>query len=186
MQPIMKKLFVLMCVALLSMSAQAQEKGDFAIGLRGGPTINKINLDGVGIEESVTRWGVGAFAQYGLSNHFRLDFEGIYHPKKNNVSDFQLGLDIQYLFNVADGIKVFPLLGYALAFQKTEAYTVTDGRGSVSISHDDESTTDGGIQIGAGVEFNLGSNCFISGEYRFQPGIFGDGHCIMASVGYRF
>ena len=34
MQPIMKKLFVLMCVALLSMSAQAQEKGDFAIGLR--------------------------------------------------------------------------------------------------------------------------------------------------------
>ena len=173
-----------MCVALLSMSAQAQEKGDFAIGLRGGPTINKINLDGLGINESVTRWGVGAFAQYSLSKHFRLDFEGIYHPKKDHVSDFQLGLDIQYLFNVSDGIKFFPLFGYALAFQKSEGYTVTSGNGS--ISHDDENTTDGGIQIGAGVEFNLGSNYFISGEYRFQPGILGDGHVIMASVGYRF
>ena len=173
-----------MCVALLSMSALAQEKGDFAIGLRCGPTINKINLEGLGIEESVTRWGVGAFAQYGLSNHFRLDLEGIYHPKKDNLSDFQLGLDIQYLFNVADGIKVFPLLGYALAFQKTDASTQKNG--NVTISHDSESTTDGGIQLGAGVEFNLGSNCFISGEYRFQPGILGDGHVIMASVGYRF
>ena len=173
-----------MCVALLSMSALAQETGDFAIGLRGGPTINKIKLEGLGISESVTRWGVGAFAQYNLSNHFRLDFEGIYHPKKDNLTDFQLGLDIQYLLNVSEGIKFYPLLGYALAFQKSDAYTVTDGRSS--ISHDSESTTDGGIQVGAGVEFNLGSNYFISGEYRFQPGILGDGHVIMGSIGYRF
>lgn len=83
----MKKLFVLMCVALLSMSAQAQEKGDFAIGLRGGPTINKINLDGLGIEESVTRWGVGAFAQYGLSNHFRVTAGSGYFVTVTNYPD---------------------------------------------------------------------------------------------------
>ena len=173
-----------MCVALLSMSALAQEKGDFAVGLRVGPTISKIDLDGLDINESVTRWGAGAFAQYNISDHFRFDLEGIYHPKKDHVSDFQLGFDIQYLFNVSDGIKVYPLLGYALAFQNTEEYTMTSGRGS--ISHDSESTADGGIQLGAGVQFDLGGNYFISGEYRFQPGIFGDSHVVMASIGYRF
>ena len=45
----MKKLFVTMCVALLSMSALAQEKGDFAVGLRGGPTINKVKIEGLHI-----------------------------------------------------------------------------------------------------------------------------------------
>ena len=40
----MKKVFLTLCVALLSMGAQAQEKGDFALGVKGGLAIAKIEF----------------------------------------------------------------------------------------------------------------------------------------------
>jgi opacity protein-like surface antigen len=180
----MRKFFITMCVALLSMSALAQEKGDFAVGVRGGVAISKIKIEDLHVKETSSRFGIGAFGQYNLTNHFRFDLEAIYHPKKDHVSDFQLGLDIQYLVNITDELKFYPMVGYTVAFVHTEAYTKTVGNGT--IVEDGENSTDSGIQIGAGLQYNLGSNWFISGEYRFQPGIIGDCHVIMGSVGYRF
>ncbi len=181
----MKKLFVAMFVAMLCMSAQAQEKGDVAIGLRSGVNIATLKI--AGLEEDVTNFGIGAFGQYNLSDNWRLELEGIYHPMKNHVSDITVGLNVHYLFSLGEAIKIYPTLGYALAFVHSEAYTIT-GKGGESqqISHDSENETDGGIQVGAGIQYNLGSNVFIAGEYKYQPGIFGDGHVIMGSIGFRF
>ncbi len=181
----MKKFFVAMFVAMLCMSAQAQEKGDVAIGLRSGVNIATLKI--AGLEEDVTNFGIGAFGQYNLSDNWRLELEGIYHPMKNHVSDITVGLNVHYLFSLGEAIKIYPTLGYALAFVHSEAYTIT-GKGGESqqISHDSENETDGGIQVGAGIQYNLGSNVFIAGEYKYQPGIFGDGHVIMGSIGFRF
>lgn len=179
----MKKIIVAMFVALLCMSAQAQEKGDFAIGLRSGVNITKIKV--IDAEESITNFGIGAFGQYSLSDHWRLELEGIYHPMKDHVSDFTLGLNVHYLFHLSDAIKLYPLAGYACAFVHSETYTNVDKRGN-SISVEGDDSTDGGIQIGAGIQYNLNSNWFIAGEYKFQPGILGDGHVIMGSIGFIF
>ena len=179
----MKKLLLAMCVALLSMGAQAQEKGDVAVGLRGGVNITKIEIGKM--EETVTTFGIGAFGQYSLSDHWRLELEGIYHPMKDHVSDFTLGLNVHYLFHLSDAIKLYPLAGYACAFVHSETYTNVDNRGN-SITVEGDDTTDGGIQIGAGIQYNLNSNWFIAGEYKFQPGILGDGHVIMGSIGFKF
>ena len=181
----MKKFFVAMFVAMLCMSAQAQEKGDVAIGLRSGVNIATLKI--AGLEEDVTNFGIGAFGQYNLSDNWRLELEGIYHPMKDHVSDITVGLNVHYLFSLGESIKIYPTLGYALAFVHSEAYTIT-GKGGASqqISHDSENETDGGIQVGAGIQYNLGSNVFIAGEYKYQPGILGDGHVIMGSIGFRF
>ena len=181
----MKKFFVAMFVAMLCMSAQAQEKGDVAIGLRSGVNIAALKI--AGLEEDVTNFGIGAFGQYNLSDNWRLELEGIYHPMKDHVSDITVGLNVHYLFSLGESIKIYPTLGYALAFVHSEAYTIT-GKGGASqqISHESENETDGGIQVGAGIQYNLGSNVFIAGEYKYQPGIFGDGHVIMGSIGFRF
>lgn len=181
----MKKFFVAMFVAMLCMGAQAQEKGDVAIGLRSGVNIATLKI--AGLEEDVTNFGIGAFGQYNLTDNWRLELEGIYHPMKNHVSDITVGLNVHYLFSLGESIKIYPTLGYALAFVHSEAYTIT-GKGGESqqISHDSENETDGGIQVGAGIQYNLGSNVFIAGEYKYQPGIFGDGHVIMGSIGFRF
>lgn len=174
----MKKVLLTFIVALISLSASAQRKGDLAVGLRGGPTMTKIEF--LGIKENYTRWGAGAFVQYNLTDHFRFDLDGIYHFKKDHLSDFTVGIDLQYLFDLGEDVKFFPLVGYALAFTHQDAYDINN------ISYDSENSTDGGIQLGAGIQFNLGDNCFVSAEYKFQPGILGDGHVVMASVGYRF
>ena len=88
----MKKLFLTMCVALLSMGAQAQEKGDFAVGVKGGLAIAKIEFGSE--KETLSRAAFGAFAQYNLSNHWRVELEGLYHPKKDHFSDLTMGLNM--------------------------------------------------------------------------------------------
>ena len=180
----MKKFFVLMFVALFCMNVQAQEKGDFAIGLRAGATFNKLEIDSWHVDETTTQFGIGAFGQYNLSKCWRVELEGIYHPETEHVSDFVVGLNVHYLFNLGENLKIYPILGYALAFVHSETFTESKNGSSITVEGDD--TTDGGIQLGVGLQANLGRNWFVSGEYRYQPGIFGDGHVALASVGYRF
>jgi opacity protein-like surface antigen len=107
-----------------------------------------------------------------------------YHPKNDHVSDFQLGLDVQYLIHISDKFKIYPQIGYGFAFVKEDTYTTTNGQSSITVEGGNK--TDGGFQIGAGLQYNLGENWFIGADYRFQPAILGRVHVIMASVGYRF
>ena len=176
----MKKLFLTLCVALFAMGAQAQEKGDFAVGVKGGLSFTKIKV--VDVDENITRGAIGAFAQYNLTNHWRAELEGIYHPKKDNVSDFTAGLNIQYLIGVCEGVKLYPQLGYALAFVHQDDIVTANG----TISHDKKNTTDGGIQFGLGAQFNIGEKAFLLADYKFQPGILGDCHVVNVGVGFRF
>ena len=176
----MKKFFLTMCIALFAMGVQAQEKGQFALGVKGGLAIAKVEFGSE--SETFSRAAFGAFAQYSLTNHWRVELEGIYHPKKDHFSDFTVGLNIHYLINVAEDFKIYPQFGYALAFTKTEAYTDKN----VTISHDSDSDTDGGIQLGLGAQYNLGEQWFILADYKYQPGIFGDGHVVNVGLGLRF
>ena len=178
----MKKLFLTLCVALFAMGAQAQEKGDFALGVKGGLSFAKIQFGNE--KENFTRGGAGAFAQYNLSNHWRVELEGIYHFKKEHFSDITAGLNIQYLFDLSENVKLYPQFGYGLAFTKTETYTEYYA-GNSSITVEGDNSRDGGIQLGLGVQFNVGEKAFILGDYKFQPGIFGDGHVINVGVGFR-
>ena len=89
-----------MCVVLLSMTAQAQEKGDFALGVHAGATFSKIEF--MGEKDSNTTFGIGAFGQYNFANKWRLELEANYHPMQDHVSDILLGLNVHYLINVAE------------------------------------------------------------------------------------
>ena len=80
----MKKVLLTFFVALISLSASAQRKGDFAVGLRGGPTMTKIEF--LGIKENYTRWGAGAFVQYNLTDHFLLLIRN--HSKRVQITSY--------------------------------------------------------------------------------------------------
>jgi len=180
----MKKILVLAAVAMMTASsAWAQEKGDFAIGLRGGSTFTKIEIQDWGVDETTGYFGIGAFGQYNLSNHWRLELEGIYHPMKDHQSDITMGVNFHYLINLTrdHNLKIYPTLGYGLAFVHSETFT----DGGVTIEGDN--SIDGGIQLGVGAQYNLPSSnrWFVTGDYKYQPGLFGDGHVVMVGIGYR-
>ena len=174
----MKKFILTICVALFAFGAQAQEKGDFALGVKGGLSFTKLKV--ANVNENVTRGAIGAFAQYNLTNHWRLELEGIYHPKKDHISDFTGGLNIQYLIDVCEGVKIYPQVGYALAFVHQDTFT----EGNVTIEK--SNSTDGGAQLGLGAQFNIGESAFLLADYKFQPGIFGDCHVVNVGIGFRF
>ncbi len=180
----MKKFIMIAALLVAALNAQAQTKGDFAVGLQGGATISKLEIGDWNVDDTSTRMGFGVFGQYNFTNNWRVELEGIYHPKKDHVSDFTLGLNIHYLFKIGNTVSIYPLLGYALSFVNAETYTETDEHSSVTVEGDN--STEGGIQLGAGVQANINSNWFVAGEYKYQPGIFGDGHVVMVKAGYRF
>ena len=74
----MKKLFLTLCVALFSVGAFAQEKGDMAVGA----SFN-YNTD-------ASMVGIGARYQYFIIDNLRCDAEFAYYLKKDGVSMFTI------------------------------------------------------------------------------------------------
>ena len=173
-----KKVFLTMFVAMLCMSSQAQEKGDFAVGVQTGFKMTDVGF--LKEKAHLNQLGIGAFAQYSLSDHWRMELDGNYHPMKDHMSDFTVGLNAQYVFNLSDNFKIYPLIGYAVAFGHSETYT----EDRVTIEGDND--TDGGIELGVGLQYNLNDKWFIKGDYKYMPGIFGDVHVVTAGIGIRF
>lgn len=174
----MKKLLFVLLASLFCISAQAQKKGDFAAGVRGSVSFSNIKI--LDVDDNFTQFGIGGFAQYNFANNWRVEAEANFHPMKDHVSDVLVALNLHYLFRLVEGVKLYPILGYGVAFVHNEKYT----EGGVTVESDNE--TDGGFQVGLGLQVDLGDKWFAAGEYKFQPGIFGDAHVVMAGIGFRF
>ena len=94
----MKKLLVLVCAAIVSISASAQ-KGDKAIG---------VNLS-YGTE--VKNIGLGVKGQYYFTNRLRGEASIDHFLKKDNVSMWDINANLHYLFDVAPKLQVYPVVG---------------------------------------------------------------------------
>ena len=92
----MKKLFLVLCIALISVGAFAQ-KGEKAAG---------INLNFGTTASSV---GLGAKFQYGITDAIRIEPSLTYYFGGSGM--FDLSANAHYLFNVAPKINVYPLAG---------------------------------------------------------------------------
>lgn len=105
----MKKFFIFTCAALIGLCASAQEKGDMAVGVNLGvaPCLES--------GASVTNFGIGAKFQYNVTNPIRLEAAFDYGFKSKGVDAMTLGVNAHYLFNVADKIKVYPIVGLGYA-----------------------------------------------------------------------
>ena len=144
----MKKLLLLVCAAVMCLSASAQA-GDKALGaqLVFGSETNNI--------------GLGVKGQYYFTDQLRGEASVDYFFKNKGVSMWDINANVHYLFDVADKFKVYPLagLGYTNWSYKLEYDNVTLAKG-----------TDGrlAVNLGGGAEYELTKDLSVNAELKYQ------------------
>lgn len=144
----MKKLFAFLIASILlcNISASAQTKGDFSVG--GGLSLGTL----------LPTLGIGAVAQYNISDPVRLSANLDYFIKNKGVNTFDISVDCHYLFPLSDKFVVYPLAGVG-----------------VSVLFGDEGSRVPFIaNIGAGVQYNFSSRLHLTFEVK---GRLGSGVC---------
>ena len=144
----MKKLLLLVCAAVMSLSASAQA-GDKAVGaqLVFGSETNSI--------------GVGVKGQYYFTDQIRGEGSFDYFLKNKGISMWDINANVHYLFDVADKVKVYPLVGlgytnwsYKYVYAGLPVVEGSDGRLA--------------INLGGGAEYELTKDLSVNAELKYQ------------------
>ena len=144
----MKKLLLLVCAAVMSLSASAQA-GDNALGaqLVFGSETNNI--------------GLGVKGQYYFTDQLRGEASVDYFFKNKGVSMWDINANVHYLFDVANKVKVYPLAGlgytnwsYKYEFPGLPVVEGSDGRLAVN--------------LGGGAEYELTKDLSVNAELKYQ------------------
>ena len=153
----MKKLLLLMAVAIMGIGTMNAQKNAIAAGVSLGFATDIKTLD------------LGAKVQYSFTDAIRGEIAFNYFFEKNNVSFWDLEATAHYLFNVAEKFKLYPLAGFAYAH--ASAFGHGDG--------------DCGFNIGAGGEYALTEKLSLGLEIKYQfSGL--DQALINLGVAYKF
>ena len=154
----MRKLFLTAVIALLSIGAFAQEGQAYLGGQLAYPT-------------DIKSLGIGVKGGYGITDAIRTQATFDYFLKKDNVSCWDLNLDVHYLFPLGDNIKVYPLAGLTYLRCSVDGFTqtVSTPAGSITVGSN-ESYSDGnlGVNLGGGFQYDLSEKFALNAEVKFQ------------------
>lgn len=172
----MRKLFLTAVIALLSIGAYAQKGQTYLGGQLAYPT-------------EIESLGIGVKGGYGITDAIRAQATFDYFLKKNNVSWWDLNLDVHYLFPLGNNIKVYPLAGltYLRGSVDGVTQTVDTPAGSVTVGSN-ESYSDGnlGLNLGGGFQYDLTDKLVLNAEVKFQIIKNTNQGVISAGLAYKF
>lgn len=162
----MKKILTLVCMMMLGMGfAQAQvHQGETAVGA---------NLV---YGSEIENLGVGARFQYGIMDQLRAEVGINYFFEKNHLSWWDVNINAHYLVGLwNDQLYIYPLAGVN--------YTMVDYKGDLNDKGEENHI---GLNLGAGIEYELNEHFGVNFEYRHtiirkvDQGVFGLG------INYKF
>ncbi len=173
MKTLTRTLIVLAIVAcaMTPFTANAQQKGDQASGLK------------LALGRNV---GIGAKYRYSFTDRIRMDDSFTYYlPKtegsgmtKTKISYWEIGVNAHYLFPLIEGLDVYPLAGLAVLNVSTRADLGELGKFS-------ESASSFGVNFGGGADYFLSEKMFLNAEAGYMTcggGMF----VVSAGVGFMF
>lgn len=172
----MRKLFLTAVIALLSIGAYAQKGQTYLGGQLAYPT-------------DLASLGIGVKGGYGITDAIRAQATFDYFLKKNNVSWWDLNLDVHYLFPLGNNIKVYPLAGLTYLRGSVDGFTQTVNTpdGTVTVGSN-ESYSDGnlGLNLGGGFQYDLTDKLVLNAEVKFQIIKNTNQGVISAGLAYKF
>lgn len=139
----MKKILMIALMAVMSMGAFAQD-GKFAVGA---------NVGMAAYGDSYNPFGLGAKFQYEFVENVRAEVAYNYWFPKDKAGIMDFDLNFQYLFPVAEDIKIYPLAGVNLAMQHGDM---------------DEKESIFGFNAGAGAEYYLSEQLKLNLDIKYQ------------------
>lgn len=166
-----------MCVAIVSLCASAQQKGDMSAGLNLG--VSPCLESGA----SVTNFGIGAKFQYNVTNPIRLEAAFDYGLKNKGVDVMTLGVNAHYVFKIGEKFNLYPLVGIGYAHLGGGSYETPeidweDGMHNGYMDNDDDSDVEMTehsasankffFNVGAGVEYAFNSKISVGAEIKYQ------------------
>lgn len=143
----MKKLFLAMLIAFVSIGAFAQE--------------NKVSVGAqLSYGSDHERVGLGIKGQYGLIDNIRLEAAFNYFFKQDNISLYDLNVNVHYVIPITEQFSVYPLAG--LTYMKASASVKEEG---LKLSVSDSRL---GVNLGVGAQYQINSNWAIVAELKYQ------------------
>lgn len=136
----MKRFALFLALSLAVLAAGAVERPPLAVGF----TYNYAT--------EYSHSGFGLKLQGRLGSHIRIEPEMIYMFENKDVTTLHLNLNVHYLMPMASRLNVYPFAGLGYSHW-----------GYVG-----PNANRWGLNLGAGVEYNLGRNWEILGELRLQ------------------
>lgn len=141
----MKKLVVMFVAVTMAVAAFA-EKGQSLVGfnLNATPSLEK------GVK--TTHFGIEARYLYSFTDGFRGGIDLGYDFKSKELSVFEAGINLNYVFNVSESFGIYPLIG----------------GGYASLSVPGASKGKMYFNVGVGAEYNLTEHFAIDFEIKYQ------------------
>lgn len=133
--------------------------------------------------------GIGVKGGYGITDAIRAQATFDYFLKKNNVSWWDLNLDVHYLFPLGNNIKVYPLAGLTYLRGSVDGFTQTVNTPDVCVTvGSNESYSDGnlGLNLGGGFQYDLTDKLVLNAEVKFQIIKNTNQGVISAGLAYKF
>ena len=129
-------------------------------------------------------FGIGAKAQYGITDKLRLEGSFDYFLEDDGWKGWEINVDLQYLFPLANNFTVYPFVGLQYSHESYE-YGL-DYLEEYDIEIEDISEGQIGFALGGGVQYDLSDKLAVFGEIRFNVSSILAFFCPRIGIAYKF
>lgn len=128
--------------------------------------------------------GIGLHLKNSLTDAFRASLSSNYYFKHEGVSAFDVNLEANYLFDLGEKVRIYPLAGVVLGIWHADGVDVSVG--GYDFSSDSQTDSKFGCNLGGGIDYLIGDHWCLNGEVKYQIISHASQVVFGVGVGYRF